>query len=1127
MHDTRVAARRLSYIQLAAALFVLVSGSIRASDPLHDGFIVPPNTAAPRVWWHWLNGNVTEEGVRRDIDWMRRVGIGGVQMFDASFLTPSVIIPPADFMSSEWAKTFRYAVNLTHESGLEFAIASSPGWSESGGPWVHPDQAMKKLVWSEVRIPGRKRFFGQLPRPPATIGPFQNAPVNWDIPGFSQPPAVIPNELYKDVAVIAYRLPTIDHSIDELSPEVVTSNGRVDGKTLWDGNLQTQITLPFGATNEPAWIQIEFPRPETIHSMSLSLVRPPMSVDRSAVSDQLQVSQDGITFKSVVIEYGTTDAQRTVTFPPVTGRYFRLLLPTPIAQKLPEVFSAPPRQTAHVVAELVLHTTPRIDLFERKAGFFLDANFDDKPTTAVSPRLAILRADIKDITSYMQPDGTLNWTPPAGRWTVMRFGFSLIGTTNHPASLNHTGLEVDKLSGSAVRSYFNTYVGYYDSIFSGTSLKDAGVSAMVNDSWEAGAQNWTDDLPGEFQARRGYNLRLWLPALAGRILGGPATTERFLWDFRRTLGELLTENHYDQITTLLHARGMSHYAEAHELGRQFIGDGMDAKRGVDIPTGAMWTESGQLAQSPFDSDLRESASVAHIYGQNIVAAESFTAIGVPGAAYAFAPEQLVSTANRELADGVNRFLVHTSVHQPLLATGPGFTLGPYGTWFTRNETWAEQSRPWITYLSRCSYLLQQGQVVADVLYFYGQDRNLTALYASHLPAIPDGYAFDFANDHSLSVFTVRNGLLGTKSGMRYRVLAIDPSVTRMSVDVLMQIARLVSEGATLVGARPLATPSLTDSDAKFTALVNSIWGSARLLGEHHYGKGTVISGLTLSAALPEIGVNPDFSYAQIQGSETVGAGSVAYVHRRLADGDLYFVANRLPQTQRINASFRIADHAPEIWRPDSGVIEAVSFRQEGERTVVPLSLDPNEAVFVLFRERTQQRSRQIEEPIWKQEQLITGPWQLSFQPGHGAPEKITLQKLEPWNTNSDPGIRYFSGTATYDTVFEWSPREPGEARRIELDLGAVKNIAEVFVNGGAAGIAWKPPFRLDITSLIHAGNNKLEIQVTNLWPNRLIGDRQPNAKAIAFTTFNPYKAESPLLDSGLLGPVALLTVSRN
>jgi hypothetical protein len=1081
-----------------------------------------------------MNGNVTETGIKLDLEWMHRIGIGGVQTFDAAWDTPTVVDRRLEFMTPAWNEAFEYAVKLANELDIELAIAGSPGWSESGGPWVRPEQSMKKLVWTEIQVAGGAPLARGLVRPSDTVGPFQGAPVDRHFGSFAGPAPLKPvPTLYRDVAVLAYRLPNEDRSMSELNPTVTSSAGAVDPSVLWNADFIHALQLPYGEKDNPAWIQFDFGHNQRVESMTLGLRQNLwntwLGLVPRHIDAELQSSSDGMVFHSVATAYdsGTfppqgPPLQQTVTFPPVTARYFRLALRTPPVAEIPASVATAlgPIPASHQVTEFVLYTAPRVDHFEQKAGYFLDSGKENPSTFHKSANEIVNHNDVIDLTSKLLPDGTLNWIPPEGRWAVLRMGYSLLGITNHPASPEGTGLEVDKLSGSAVRSYMDDYLGRYQSIVGSALMGQHGLRAMVLDSYEAGPQNWTETLPEEFVRRRGYNLRQWLPALTGRIIDSAEDTDKFLWDFRRTLGELLAENHYGQMTASLHERRMIHYGESHELGRAFIGDGMDVKSRDDIPMGAMWMPGPMVAQEQCDLDIRESASVAHIYGQNLVAAESLTAFGTAGVAYAYAPESLKPTADRELVDGLNLFVVHTSAHQPLVDKSPGVALGPYGQWFTRHETWAEMATPWVTYLARSSYLLQQGHFVADILYYYGQDSNITALYATHAPEIPQGFAFDFASADALNMLTVRDGYLNTPSGMHYRLLVLDPRARLMSLDVLKQIAHLVEAGATIVGEKPSATPSLADDASEFGVLSDALWGDgAQTL--HQFGGGRVLSGISLAHVASEVNLKPDFEYTQLNSDAIVW-----FVHRRLADGDLYFVDNRRDREAHIEARFRVVGKAPEFWHADSGVIEPASYRQEGDRTVVPMNLDPNDAVFVIFRKSTTRTEREIEGVIREPLITIAGSWQVHFQSGRGAPSRAIVEKLRTWSEFADPRIKFFSGTATYEKSFFVPAAWLTNGQSKEIDLGDVKNLAEVVVNGRSTGILWKAPFRTAITGLLHAGTNHVVVRVTNLWPNRLIGDQQPNAKPVAFTTFNPYSADSPLLNSGLLGPVRILNVRR-
>jgi alpha-L-rhamnosidase/Glycosyl hydrolases family 2, sugar binding domain len=1096
-------------------------------------FLSPPSTARPLVWWHWVNGNITKEGIKLDLEWMHRVGIGGVQTFDAAFDAPTLVDGRLAFMTPPWRDAFRSATALADKFGMDFAIAGSPGWSESGGPWVKPEQAMKKLVWTETRVRGGVRYSGKLPQPPGNLGPFQDFPVAWGPEEFAGPPSLrrIP-DLYKDVAVVAYRLPAEDSSMAELRPVVTSSAGVLDGDVLWDGRFSRAVHLPYGKQGEPAWIQIDFRHPQIIQSMTLGLQEfEGASVLPKHVGAFLESSVDGVKFHRVATAYDTAEytpqamppIAQTVTFPPVTARYFRLLLPRlPALQVSRELESLLPRPPVdQQVTEFVLSRTPRVDRFEYKAGYFLDSGIVGSATAASDSHEAINPKDVVDLTGRLREDGSINWAPPVGHWAILRIGYSLLGIMNHPASPEGTGLEVDKLSRSAVKAYMEDYLEHYRSALGPQLMGSRGLRAMVSDSYEAGPQNWTDELPEEFARRRGYELRLWMPALTGRIIRSPESTDRFLWDFRRTLEELLSENHYGQITDSLHAGGMTHYGEAHEINRAFIGDGMDVKRKNDIPMAAMWVPGFLVTQEQGDADIRESASVAHIYGQNLVAAESMTAFGTAETAYAYVPETLKPTADRELADGVNLFVIHTSAHQPLIDRPPGVTLGPFGQWFTRNETWAELAGPWITYLARSSYLMQQGTFVADVVYYYGQDSNITALYSDHLPPVPEGYAFDFANAHALSMLSVRDGYLTTTSGMRYRILALDSRSRLMSLDVLQRIAQLVRAGATVVGARPEATPSLADNSAAFRALAAALWGEG-MVGDRRYGAGRILFGMSLADAIAAVGLAPDFSY-----SKSKDDTAVWYVHRKTLDADIYFVSNRQERPEEITARFRVSHKLPELWHADSGVMEPASYRQERDRTDVRIKLAAHDAVFVIFRDSTSEPERRVVEETYDPLGIIEGPWQVHFQLSRGAPAQATFTELIPWNAHSDLGIRYFSGTASYETTFEISASWLVKNRRVEIDLGAVKNLAEIIINGRTVGVLWKAPFRIDITPLLRVGPNQLDVRVTNLWPNRLIGDKQPGAQKIASVTYDPFKSDSPLVLSGLLGPVTLIGVSAH
>jgi len=1107
--------RTIVWTALAAALIAAWSVSAQNADSLARGFQNPPDSAKPRVWWHWMNGNITKEGIKLDLEWMKRVGIGGFQNFDAALNTPRVVDHPLVYMTPEWKDAFRYAVTLADQLGLEMAIAGSPGWSETGGPWVPPAQAMKKLVWTETQVEGGQPFTGSLAQPPDITGPFQNIPRAGGSKG----------KYYADTAVIAYRVPPADEA--GAAPANLSSSSNVshfDLASLAKGDPANPSILPAAAPNESAWIQIEFARPQRLAALTLAAQSAGLPAGGQfgggANARELQVSDDGAQFRLVAAVPGGGTVPHTINFAPVTARFFRMVFRTPPARSAAAAAPAVPPATdngpgTHRITLLKLYASARVNRFEEKAAFVATPDLYAMATPAVTAADAVRKQDVIDLTTKMRPNGSLDWTPPAGQWVVLRMGYSLTGAQNSPASPEATGLEVDKLNRGFVKNYMDSYLGMYHDIL-GPLMGKRGLEYVITDSWEAGVQNWTDDMIAEFSKHRGYDPRPWLPVLTGRVVESAEASDRFLWDFRRTISDLTTENHYEQVGASLHERGMGRYSESHESGRAFIGDGMEVKRSADIPMSAMWTQNPGVDREQFgyNADIRESASVAHIYGQNLVAAESLTA---RNGAWAWSPETLKPTADKELAMGLNRFVIHTSVHQPLLDRPPGFGLGPYGQWFTRNETWAELAKPWLTYLARSSYLLQQGHFVADILYFYGEGSNLTAEFAGKSPDVPAGFNFDYVNgDALIHRMSVSGGRIVTPTGMSYRVLALDPYSQHMSLPVLRQIRDLVRGGAVVAGPKPTDTPSLSDDPAEFRSIADELWGDGT--GEHSDGKGKVYGGPVLAETQAALQAPPDFEYTKPQPDT-----SLLFVHRSLPGTEIYWVDHRNDRAETVDASFRVQGMTPEFWRAETGERVPASYRTEGGRTMVPLHLGPYEAVFVVFRHGGKPPSRTVAEPAETRVASVQGPWVVHFQPGRGAPDVLTLASLSSWSDSSAAGVKYFSGTGTYTNSIQAPAQWFQKGSRLWLDLGSVKNLAEVSVNGKALGIVWKAPFRVDVTGALKPGANALEIRVTNLWVNRLIGDEQPGVeKRFTFTTQKFYQTDSPLLPSGLLGPVVLL-----
>ena len=1116
-------------LSTAALVLLAMSGVAQAqTEALKKGFENPPESAKPQVWWHWMNGNISKEGIQLDLEWMKRSGLGGFHNFDAALATPQVVDKRLAYMTPEWKDAFKYAIQTADRLGLKAAIAGSPGWSESGGPWVSGPEAMKKYVWSQIEIEGGKNFSGQLPHPPANTGAFQNAPIH-DALGSPEGMAKLP-DFYADIAVIAYRKSAADLTAASLKPVMSASGGSPEYALLADGDVVKTTNLPIPEQGKSAWIQWAFEKPQSMRSLTVVLEAPTgfaAMMGGGAPQLALESSDDGVKFTKATDLKGGDSIEQTYSFAPVTAKYFRVSFthapPPPLPDWAGDIsaddfgFAAPQKATDYKIAELDLRPAARVHLFEDKAAFSSASGTSNMVTPAADAASIVKKSDVIDLTSKMKADGTLEWSAPEGNWVVVRFGYSLLGILNHPATAEATGLEVDKLSAKHVRKYFNTYLDSYKATVGADLMGKKGISAVINDSWEAGSENWTEDMAAQFQKLRGYDIKPWMPVLTGQIVESAEASDRFLWDFRKTIADLLSTEHYKVLEDVLHERGMIHYGESHEAGRAYVCDGMEVKKYNEVPMAAMWTQVPGMYNEQFgyNADDREAASTAHIYGQNLAAAESMTAAAAP---WAWSPATLRPTLDQELINGINRVVIHESAHQPLIGKAPGLTLGPFGQWFNRNETWADQAQAWIRYIARSSYMLQQGRFAADVAYFYGEDDNVTSLFAHASPVVPAGYGWDFINaDAVKNELSTKAGELTTKAGMSYKLLALDANARSMSLPVLEAIYKLVSEGGVVAGDKPAKDASQADDADRFAKLANELFGDSS--GSHKVGKGTVYAGFTAEQALKAMAVKADFDFTR-PAADT----ELRFVHRKLAEGEIYFVDNRHDRNEKLEASFRVSGKVPELWHADTGRSEAVSYKSADGITSIPLELEPWGSIFVVFTKDTKEATKTLPAKISSQVASLDNDWNLSFEAGRGAPASVKVDKLFAWDTSTDAGIKYFSGVGTYSKSIEVNAEWIAKGSELWLDLGEVKNLAEVSVNGKPLEVVWHAPYRVNLTPALKAGKNELSVKVVNSWVNRLIGDQQPGAEKITFTTVKPYKASSKLLTSGLIGPVKLETV---
>jgi hypothetical protein len=1063
------------------------------SASLAEIFAHPPDAAKPRTTWFWVQGNISKEGITADLEAMKRVGLGGAELFSVD---QSRIVGPIAFKSPEWLEMVRHTLQEAARLNLEIAILNCDGWSESGGPWVPPAESMQKVTWSTKRVTGGQKIALDVPRPPT----IQNT--------------------YQDIALFAYPTPAAIKS--PAKPLKVTSNGA--GFKAADLLALEPTPLTYDNLREEQWVQYEYAEPVTFRSVSLDLAG-----ERGVSKWQVQASDDGATFRPVT----ELNSGERAGFSPVSARFFRICRPGGSARDI------------RLRIELGGALLPK---FETRIGMVTSAEANRFVSVEVPPDELIAPASIINLT------GQQEWRAPAGEYTLLRVGATSTGVKTR--SSTKSGLEVDKFSAAAVNNHLQNMYGQI--------LKDSPDLAgnpfhyICADSWEVRNQNWTPEMAKQFKERRGYDPVPWLPTLSGLIIGSTEETQRFLWDLRRTQADLLAEMHYGTFQKFARAHGLEFMAEAPGIANQasIIADTLLCKKYTDVPMGEFWV--GTPEEHPM-FDLREAASAAHIYGKKLASAESFTALPRQ-ALWQNDPYSLKALGDQAFCQGINRFYFHRYTHQPWLDRIPGMCMGPWGINFERTNTWWEPGKAWMEYLARCQALLQAGGFAADICYYYGEDASAQVNGNLLTPPPPQGYDYDVCNtDVLVNLMEVKNNRFILPGGMSYRLLVL-PDSDRMTLPTLRKIEALTQAGGTVYGPKPAHTPSLSgypQADEELKKIADKMWGACdgKTKTENQYGKGRIIWGAPLEQILA---VRPDF-LASKEG--------FLFIHRQIDGAEVYFVSNQNDQEIATDCTFRVTGMQPELWHPDTGKREILAqYKQDEQTTIVPLRFDPSGSAFVVFRKKalteppvvslsfngqpldagvpvmmqdkvrlTVQKSgiyelttvsgltRKVEVKTLPVPQTISGPWKVTFPPKLGAPDSAVFDKLISWADSPNKGIKYFSGAATYSVDFTLPNDFAGDGRYCALDLGMVKNLAEVTLNGKNLGILWKAPFRVNITEAMQPGVNHLEIKITNLWPNRLIGDQAlPEAERVTWTSDAFFKAGAALLPSGLLGPVTII-----
>lgn len=1083
-------------------------------------FKTPKDEYKPKTWMHAMSGNMSKEGMTKDLEAMSKAGIGGLLLFNVSQGIPNGDVI---YNSDLHHQIITHAAKEAERLGLTFGVHNCDGWSSSGGPWVKPEQSMKVVTWSEIVVDGGRKETLQLPSPPKREG------------------------YYEDIAVYAY--PSLPSEVLDFAakPKIITSDPSFDILKAKDRNTEESTKLTKGMENEP-YIIYDFGRNHPIAAIDI------LFSDRN-IKCSLSTSLDGVNFKHVrnlnMIRPGKGDWAFNDAFAPIISRYFKVSFSNDINIK-----------------EIQLSATQKIENYFGRTGFAHREDSQLKPLPTAATNMVIDKSKLILLTNQLTNNGTINLDLPAGKYTILRMGFTSTGAFNHPASDQGRGLEVDKFDRPSMKMHYDTFV--HRVVKNTKAIAPNAMAYSEIDSYEMGGQNWTKGFESIFSASKGYDILQFLPLFAGKYIDDAQSSDAILTDLRDLQCKLMLDNYFGYFTELCNQDGIKSYIEPYG-GGPF--NDLEVGGKADIPMGEFWMNR------PITM-IASAVSSAHIYGKPVISAESFTAEaqlnwkGHPGMAKI--------SGDRAWSFGINEFMFHRYAHQANTHVLPGMTMNQWGSHFDGTQTWwLDAGKAWFQYISRGSYLLQQGVPVSDLLVFVGDGSPSTNVdRADFKTKLPNGYNYDCVNaDVLINRIKVTSGAMVLPEGTSYHVLVL-MNTKNMTLATLRRIAELSRQGVTIVGEAPLKLSGYINSKmatAEFGKLKTEVWS-----------KTTTYTAQDWSAIFDKIKLIPD--------SQTSHYTDKPFIHRKTLKDDIYFIFNEDNTARNIDCSFRVVGKVPELWNAKDGSIKRLAkFNVQNGLTNLNLKLESEESVFIVFRDRIKSKplntitsigddhilpefdekgnivfttptsneiSYSYADDKSKSVKVGSNPksidlnnnWNVSFK--NDIYEKThSFSTLVDWKDHSDDDVKFFSGTASYNKTFYVSKEQVSKNVKSTIHLGKVDIAATVFVNDQVVSCLFMPPYEVDITQYLNVGQNKIEIKVTNQWTNRLIGEERfppqygevklegnfPKKKMVdwyknnepmpvgprtTYTTAAFYKKDSPLLSAGMIGPVVIKFENR-
>lgn len=1067
-----------------ALLAMSCSGSKVDNSKLESEFLSPPESVQTSVYWYWMCGNISKEGVIKDLEEMKRVGINRA-FIGHNYFDPYEGGRNVRLMSDEWWEILHTALKKAAELDIEIGLFNSPGWTQAGGPWIKPSESMRYLTHSDLTVKGPQKVVVKLEKPKAD---------------------------FQDVKVIAYPSSSSKQMVlNSSNAQISVSPTLKQAEKMFDGDRLSDVRF---LQNVDYSIDIKTQKEFTARSLT---IYPSHSNINATIELQAKEGNAYRTLSSFIIDWHHLAvivgfqpfAPIVMTLDETKANEFRLLV-----------------KNSHQeggIAEVELSSVPRIENYAAKtfAKMFQDPlpqwdyyMWRDQPEIS-DTSLNIDPKGVLDISACMTADGTLTWDVPEGEWVVSRTGMTSTTVTNNPAGPDGTGLEVDKINKKHVASHFDAFIGKILKRIPAEDRKTFKV--VVQDSYESGGQNFTDGFLDSFKERYGYDALPFIPAYFGQVVGSQTQSDKFLWDMRRLVADKIAYDYVGGFRELCHQYGLRTWLENYGhwgFPAEFLMYGGQS----DEVGGEYWLPNvvPSWENNLGNIENRAASSCAHIYGKNLVSAESNTS---GGPAFSRVPADAKQRTDKYFSEGINNTLLHVFIQQPDSDRYPG-TNAWFGTEFYRTNTWYSHIDLFIDYVKRCNYMLRQGLNMADVAYFIGED--VPKMTGIQDPVLPVGYQFDYINaEVLLHDAQVKDGLITLPHGTTYRILVL-PRINTMRPEILSKIKQLIMDGAVVLGTPPTHSPSLQNqpqADEQVKAMAADLWkdvdGKNSTLAK--VGKGMLFNGVGLEEVFSKIGCTEDCK---------IPTGvPFLFGHRKMDNTEIYFISNQSEFTQKAALKFRVKGLRPELFDPITGKIrDLTEFISDETGTTVPITLHGYESGFIVFREKGNPTSgtKNFPDPVTLSE--LKGGWDVTFNGKLSNPAQIHLEELLDLSKSANDSIKYFSGNMLYTTTFNFdSPLSKDE--KVYLDLGEVNKLTKVWINEQYVGGAWTMPYSVDISSALKEGKNTLRIDVVNTWVNRMIGDKNlPKELRETWAGINDYLPDSPLQKTGLIGPVKLESV---